>query len=220
MLVLGLVVFGVNSFPSIGVDQTPKVDIPVVTITTTLKGADPETVAKNVSEPLEQELNAIAGLDTISSFNYESLSVIVLEFKLDKNIDVAAQEARDKVNATLSKLPTEIDTPVVQKLDLQAQAIVQLALTGPLPVETLTKTAEDELRPALQRIAGVGTVDVIGGRKREIAIELDPVRLRSYGLAATDVSQAIAAQSVNIPGGRTLEPGRERVVKRETEAPS
>jgi HAE1 family hydrophobic/amphiphilic exporter-1 len=220
MLVLGLVVFGVNSFPNIGVDQTPKVDIPVVTINTVLAGADPETVEKNVSQPLEEELNAISGLDTISSFNYESLSVIVLEFKLDKDIDVAAQEARDKVNATLRKLPTEIETPVVQKIDLQAQAIIQLALTGPLPIETLTKTAEDDLRPALQRVAGVGTVDVVGGRKREIAIEIDPVRLRSYGLAATDVSQAIAAQSINIPGGRMLEPGIERVVKLETEAQS
>jgi HAE1 family hydrophobic/amphiphilic exporter-1 len=220
MLVLGLVVFGINSFPNIGVDQTPKVDIPIVTITTVLKGADPETVEKNVSEPLERELNAISGLDTISSRNYESLSVIVLEFKLDKDIDVAAQEARDKVNAALAKLPTEIDTPIVQKLDLQAQAILQLALTGPLPIEALTKAAEDDLRPALQRVAGVGTVDVIGGRKRQIAIELDPVRLRSYGLAATDVSQAVAAQSINIPGGRTLEPGRERVVKLETEAQS
>ncbi len=220
MLVLGLVVFGINAFPGIGVDQLPRVDVPVVTISTVLKGADPETVAKNVSEPLEQELNGISGLDTIRSQNYDSLSVIVLEFKLDKNIDVASQEARDKVNATLGKLPAEIDTPVVQKLDLQAQALVQLALTGPVPVEVLTKTAEDELRPALQRIAGVGTVDVIGGRKREIAVELDPARLRSYGLAATDVSQAIAAQSVNIPGGRTLEPGRERVVKLETEAQS
>ena len=220
MLVLGLVVFGLNAFPNIGVDQTPKVDIPIVTINTILPGADPETVEKNVTEPLEQELNGIAGLDTISSYNYESLSAIVLEFKLDKDIDVAAQEARDKVSATLSKLPAEIETPVVQKIDLQAQALIQLALTGPLPVETLTKTAEDDLRPALQRVAGVGTVDVIGGRKREIAIELDPIRLRSYGLAATDVSQAMAAQSVNIPGGRTLEPGKERVVKLETEAQS
>jgi len=220
MLVLGLVVFGIHAFPGIGVDQMPRVDIPIVTITTVLPGADPETVAKNVSEPLEQELNGLAGLDTISSQNYDSLSVIVLEFKLDKDIDIAAQEARDKVNATLSKLPAEIDTPVVQKLDLQAQALLQLALTGPLPVEVLTRTAEDELRPALQRINGVGTVDVIGGRKREIAVELDPTRLRSYGLAATDVAQAIAAQSVNIPGGRTLEPGRERVVKLETEAQS
>ena len=133
---------------------------------------------------------------------------------------MAAQEARDKVSATLSKLPEEIETPIVQKIDLQAQALIQLALTGPLPVETLTKAAEDELRPALQRIAGVGTVDVIGGRKREITIEVSPTRLRSYGLAATDVSQAISAQSVNIPGGRTLEPGKERVVKLETEAQS
>jgi hydrophobic/amphiphilic exporter-1 (mainly G- bacteria), HAE1 family len=124
------------------------------------------------------------------------------------------------VQATLSKLPTEIETPVVQKLDLGAQPIVQLAFSGPLPIEELTRLAEDELKPSLQRIPGVGAVDVVGGRKREIAVVVDPVRLRSHGLAASDLSQAIKAQSIAIPGGRTLEADRERVVKLETEAKS
>jgi HAE1 family hydrophobic/amphiphilic exporter-1 len=220
MLMLAVVVFGLFSYPRIGVDQMPDVEFPIVTVTTVLPGADPETVEKNVSKPLEEALNTLSGLDTLRSSNFESVSMVVLRFDLERGVDVAAQDVRDKVQATLSKLPKEIETPVVQKLDLGAMPIVQLALSGPLPIEELTRIAEDELKPGLQRLQGVGSIDVVGGRKREIAVVVDPVRLRAHGLAATDVSQAIAAQSIAIPGGRTLEPGKERVVKLETEAKS
>ena len=220
MLLLAVVVFGLFSYPRIGVDQMPEVEFPIVTVTTVLPGADPETVEKNVSKPLEEALNTISGLDTLRSSNFESVSMVVVRFELDRPVDVAAQDVRDKVQATLSKLPDEIETPVVQKLDLAAMPIVQLAFSGPVPIQELTRLAEDELKPALQRIQGVGSIDVVGGREREIGIVVDPVRLRSHGLAATDVSQAIAAQSIAIPGGRTLEPGKERVVKLETEARS
>jgi hydrophobic/amphiphilic exporter-1 (mainly G- bacteria), HAE1 family len=220
MLLLAVVVFGLFSYPRIGVDQMPDVEFPIVTVTTILPGADPETIEKNVSKPLEEALNTIAGLDTLRSSNYESVSLLVIRFDLGRSVDLAAQDVRDKVQATLSKLPNEIETPVVQKLDLGAQAIVQLAFSGPFPIEELTRVAEDELKPGLQRLQGVGSIDVIGGRKREIQVVVDPTRLRSYGLAATDLSQAIAAQSIAIPGGRTLEAGRERVVKLETEARS
>jgi hydrophobic/amphiphilic exporter-1 (mainly G- bacteria), HAE1 family len=220
MILLAVVVFGLFAYPRIGVDQMPEVDFPVVTVTTLLPGADPETIEKNVSKPLEEALNTLSGLDTLRSSNFESVSMVVIRFDLDRAVDIAAQDVRDKVQATLSKLPKEIETPVVQKLDLGAMPIVQLALSGPVPIEELTRVAEDELKPGLQRLQGVGSIDVVGGRKREIAIVVDPVRLRSHGLAATDLSQAIAAQSVAIPGGRTLEPGKERVVKLETEARS
>ncbi|WP_242334981.1 MULTISPECIES: efflux RND transporter permease subunit [unclassified Anaeromyxobacter] len=220
MLLLAVVVFGLFSYPRIGVDQMPEVDFPIVTVTTILPGADPETVEENVSKPLEEALNTISGLDTLRSQNFESVSMVVLRFELSKPVDVAAQDVRDKVQATLSKLPKEIETPVVQKLDLGAMPIVQLALSGPVPIEELTRIAEDELKPGLQRLQGVGSIDVVGGREREVNVVVDPVRLRSYGLAATDVSQAIRAQSISVPGGRTLEPGQERVVKLETEARS
>jgi hydrophobic/amphiphilic exporter-1 (mainly G- bacteria), HAE1 family len=220
MLLLAVVVFGLFSYPRIGVDQMPDVEFPIVTVSTVLPGADPETIEKNVSKPLEEALNTLSGLETLRSSNYESVSLVVIRFDLGVAVDVAAQDVRDKVQATLSKLPKEIETPVVQKLDLGAMPIVQLALSGPVPIEELTRLAEDELKPGLQRLPGVGAIDVIGGRKREIAVVVDPVRLRSYGLAASDLSQAIASQSIAIPGGRTLEPGRERVVKLETEARS
>ena len=108
----------------------------------------------------------------IQSQNFESISVLVLQFVLERNIDIAAQDVRDKVNAALSKLPSEIDTPIVQKPDLQAQALIQLALTGPLPLETLTKAAEDELRPSAEtdRWGGYGGHH----RRQAIAAALPP----------------------------------------------
>jgi HAE1 family hydrophobic/amphiphilic exporter-1 len=220
MLLLAVVVFGLVSWPRIGVDNMPNVDVPVITVTTILPGADPETVERNVSKELEEALNTLSGLDSIQSQNYESVSVIVLMFNLEVPLEAAANDVRDKVAAALSKLPREAEAPIVQKLDLGALPIVQLAISGPLPIEELTRVAEDELKPALQRFQGVGSIDVIGGRKRELAIVVDPTRLRAHGLAVTDVSQAIAVQSIAIPGGRTTEPTVERVVRLETEAAS
>ena len=174
MLLLAVVVFGLFSYPRIGVDQMPEVDFPIVTVTTILPGADPETVEENVSKPLEEALNTLSGLDTLRSQNFESVSMVVLRFDLAVPVDVAAQDVRDKVQATLSELPKEIETPVVQKLDLGAMPIVQLALSGPVPIEELTRLAEDELKPGLQRLQGVGSIDVVGGREREINVVVRP----------------------------------------------
>ena len=131
---------------------------------------------------------------------------MVLRFELAVPVDVAAQDVRDKVQATLSELPKEIETPVVQKLDLGAMPIVQLALSGPVPIEELTRSPRTSSSPGCSGSQGVGSIDVVGGREREINVVVDPVRLRAYGLAATDVSQAISAQSIDVPGGRMLEP--------------
>jgi HAE1 family hydrophobic/amphiphilic exporter-1 len=220
MLLLAVVVFGLVSWPRIGVDNMPNVDVPVITVTTILPGADPETVERNVSKELEEALNTISGLDAIQSQNYESVSVVILQFNLEVPLEAAANDVREKVQAAVAKLPREAEAPVVQKVDLGALPIVQLAISGPLPIEELTRVAEDELKPALQRFQGVGSIDVVGGRTRELAVVVDPIRLRAHGLAATDVSQAISVQSIAIPGGRTTEPTVERVVKLETEAAS
>jgi HAE1 family hydrophobic/amphiphilic exporter-1 len=220
MLLLAVVVFGLFSWPRIGVDQMPDVEFPVVTVTTFLRGADPETIEENVSKPLEEALNTLPGLDAVRSQNYESVSVVIAQFTLGVSVDVVANDVRDKVQATLSTLPREIDAPIIQKVEFGSIPVVQLAISGPLPIEALTTVAEEDLKPLLQRAAGVGAVDIIGGRDRELAVVVDPTRLRAHGLAVTDVSQAIAAQSVAIPGGRTTEPAIERVVKLETEAAS
>ncbi len=213
MLVLAVVVFGLNAYPKIGVDQFPNVDLPLVTVTTVLRGADPETMEKDVSDPLEESLATLGGLEMVRSVNVDSVSQVVLQFSLEKSVDVAAQDVRDRVQATLPKLPKDADQPIVEKLDFGAAPILTLALSAPVAPEELTRVAEDVVKPALQRQDGVGSVEVVGGRKREVRVVVDPARLRSFGVAATEVAQAVKAQNVDVPGGRAEEPGTERAVK-------
>ncbi|WP_373047416.1 efflux RND transporter permease subunit [Vulgatibacter sp.] len=220
MLVAAFVVFGMFAYPRIGVDQFPEVEFPVVTVLTVMPGADPATMEQDVSDPLEESINTLSGLETLRSVNVESVSQVVVQFDLDKDPDIAAQEVRDKVQATLRDLPQEIETPVVEKFDIGAAPVMTFALAGPVPVEELTRLADDVVKPALQQKAGVGAVDIVGGRERQIQIEIDPDRLRGYGLAASDVVAAVQAQSIEIPGGRTAEAARERTIKLTSEAKS
>ena len=220
MLTLVVVVFGLVAYPKIGVDQMPEVEFPVVTVTTVLPGADPESIERNVTKPLEEALNTLSGLDTLRSVNVDNVSMIIVRFDLERKVDVAAQDVRDKVQATLSRLPREIQTPVVQKFDIGATPVSTLAFSAPLPPERLTKLAEDVIKPALQQIPGVGSVQLIGGRKRELTIVASPQALKGYGLTPMDVVNAVRGQSIDVPGGRTLEPGVERTVKLSAEARS
>jgi HAE1 family hydrophobic/amphiphilic exporter-1 len=205
MLVMAVVVFGIFAYPKIGVDQFPDVDFPVVTV---------------ISDPLEEALNTLSGVETLRSVNVESVSQIVVQFSLDKNVNIAAQDVRDRVQATLSKLPKEAEAPVVAKFDIGAAPILTLAVSGPLPIQEMTRLAKDVVKPALQRKQGVGGIDLVGGQEREIQVVVEPGLLRSYGVSISDVTQALRAQSVDIPGGRTSEPGAERVVKLEGEVRS
>ncbi len=218
MLVLVLVVFGLVAYPRIGVDQFPEVEFPFVTVTTVLPGADPEAIERTVTEPLEEALNTLSGLDTLRSVNVENVSQIVIRFDLERSADVAAQDVRDRVQATLSRLPREIQTPVVQKFDIGAAPVATFAMSAAMPIERLTQLAEDVVKPSLQQVQGVGAVELVGGQKRELQVVLDPRALQSYGLAASDVVGALRAQSIDVPGGRTLEPGVERSVKLAGEA--
>ena len=220
MLTLVVLVFGLVAYPKIGVDQMPEVEFPVVTVTTVLPGADPESIERNVTKPLEEQLNTLTGLDTLRSINVDNVSQLVIRFDLERRVDVAAQDVRDKVQATLSRLPREIQTPVVQKFDIGAAPVATLAFSAPVPIEQLTKLAEDVIKPALQQITGVGSVQLVGGRKRELTIVVSPQALAAYGLTPMDVVGAVRGQSIDVPGGRTLEPGVERSVKLSAEAHS
>src|SRR5687767_2756586 len=207
MLIMALVVFGLFAYPKIGVDQFPDVDFPVVTITTILPGADPETMERNVADPLEEALNTLSGVETLRSVNVESVSQIIIQFSLDRDVDVAAQDVRDRVQATLARLPNEAETPIVEKFDIGAAPILTLSVSGSLPIQEITRLAKDVVKPALQRKQGVGGIELVGGQEREIQVVVNPGLLRSYGVSVTDVTQALRAQSVDIPGGRTSEPG-------------
>ena len=161
-----------------------------------LPGADPESIERNVTKPLEEALNTLSGLDTLRSVNVDNVSQIVIRFDLERKVDVAAQDVRDKVQATLSKLPREIQTPVVQKFDIGAAPVATLAFSAPVPIERLTKLAEDVVKPALQQIPGVGSV--AAGRRPQARADhrgLDPQSLKAYGLTPVDVVGAVRGQS-------------------------
>jgi HAE1 family hydrophobic/amphiphilic exporter-1 len=217
MIAVALVIFGLYSLPRMGVALLPNIDFPVVTVTTIYPGADAETMERDVSKILEDRLATLSGLDSLRSVSLEGVSQVIAQFKLEKPSAEATQEVRDKVSAAVAELPREAKAPIVEKLDVGGGTVLTLALSGPVPVERLTQLTKDFVKPELQRQDGVGAVDIVGGRERELRLVLDPARLRAHGLTVADVAGTLRAQSLAIPAGRTQEGRVERAVRLDAE---
>ncbi len=172
---------GLFAFGRLGVDRFPNVDIPTITVTTRLPGAAPEQVETEVTDKIEEAVNTISGIDTLSSTSSEGISQVVVSFTLDKDADVAAQEVRDRVNRVLPRLPRTALQPTVERLDFTASPVITLAVTADKPVRDITEFADKVLRRRLESSDGVGQVVVIGGRKRQINVWLDAALLRGPG---------------------------------------
>ena len=215
--VLSLVILVVGSvfYKQLGVDQFPKIDFPAVVVITTLPGSSPEDIEREITDKIEGAVNTISGIDELRSNSSEGLSYVVVQFLLEKNVDVGAQEVQQKVNAVLAELPKGIDPPIVQKFDPDAQPILFIALNasgktkaGVAPsaeevdVRDVTDLADRVVRRRLESVNGVGQVIIIGGRKRQINVAVDPLKLKSLGLSAGEVGAAINAQNITLPGGR------------------
>src|SRR5215218_2953753 len=202
VLILSLTVVGAFSFTKLGVDRFPKIDIPTIVITTVQPGAAPEQIETEVTDKIEEAVNTFSGIDELRSVSSEGISQVMIGFLLDKNVDVAAQEVRDKVNGVLPQLPRTIEQPRVDRFDPAAAPVLSLALTANKPVRDITEYADKVLRRQLESVNGVGQVLVLGGRQRQINIWLDADRLRGYNLTVTDVSRALQNQNIEIPGDR------------------
>lgn len=202
MLVMSLVIFGLISFSRLGVSLYPDIDEPVVTVTTVWQNARPEEVDNEITDVLEDAISGVSGVKHIVSQSMEGRSRISIEFELHKDIDVAAQEVRDKVSARLRRLPAEADVPVIDKLDVNAQPILWLAVTGQRAIEELTRIADVQIRPVLQKIEGVGEVSVGGGREKQVQLRLFRERLAAYRIGVDEVMDAIRRQHLEIPGGK------------------
>ncbi|NOT56074.1 MAG: efflux RND transporter permease subunit, partial [Deltaproteobacteria bacterium] len=213
MLVGSLVVAGWFSYKSLTLDLFPKVDMPVVTVTTTLPGAGPEEMEAQVTKPIEEVINTVSGIDELRSVTREGLSQIIVQFKLEKNLSVAAAEVRDKVGTVLAKLPDDVDPPVVEKFDVDATPILTLTVSGFQGLKELTEVAEKKVKEPLESISGVGSIAIIGGRKREVQILIDPERLKAYGLSIRAVATALDQQNVEFPGGRMTQDTGETVIR-------
>lgn len=203
VLVLLICVVGGVAYPRLGVDRFPKIEFPVVVVTTRLPGAAPEDVETEVTDRIERAVNTASGIEELRSASAEGVSQVFIQFKLEKNVDTAAQEVRDRVNTVMAELPTGIEAPVVTKVDPDAQPIVYLSVRGEgRTIRDITAFAEQKVRRDLESISGVGQVRVIGGQERQINIWLDPVRMRAYGVTAPEVAAVVGNENLTVPGGR------------------
>jgi HAE1 family hydrophobic/amphiphilic exporter-1 len=213
MINLLLVVLGWFSFQNIGIDQFPNVDLPIVTVTTTLRGASPEEVETSVTKPLEEIINTVQGIDELSSVSLEGVSSINVTFLLERNRDAAAQDVRDKVNTILARLPAGTDPPIIDKFDVDASPVMSISVSAPRDLKEITFIADKRIKQNLETVRDVGAVTIVGGRARAVQIAVDLGRLRARGLTINDVSAALAQQNLEMPGGRVDQGSRELVVR-------
>lgn len=220
MVIGAMVVFGLIAYSRIGVSLFPDVDFPIVTVTVIYEGADPETVESDITDIIEEGVNTISGIKSLRSESTEGIAQIFVEFELERDIDVASQEVRDKVSSIRGDLPTDIEPPIVEKFDPDSAPILSIVLSGPDSIRSLTRYADEQLKPRIEGIEGVGSVRLVGGRDREIRIWLRLDQLRAYNLAAQDVIDALEDENVEFPGGRIETGQRELVVKTKGEVES
>ncbi|HEY2740534.1 MAG TPA: efflux RND transporter permease subunit, partial [Thermoanaerobaculia bacterium] len=202
VLILALVVVGLFCYFNLGVDRFPKIDFPMVTVTTSLVGAAPEEMETEITDKIEEAVNTISGIDQLTSTSAEGVSIVMIQFDLEKSADVAAQEVRDKVNGVLAQLPKEADPPIIEKLDADSAPILSVALSGPAATRDITEFADKTLKRQIESISGVGQARVVGGQLRQINIVADTAKLSSLGLTVSDLVHSLQAQNVQIPGGQ------------------
>jgi len=220
MLILSLVGLGLVSISRLGVDLWPRVEFPIVTVLTELRGAAPETMEREVTEILEEAINTVEGIRSLRSQSSDSLSLIFVEFELEYDIQEKGQQVREKVAAVRGQLPEDAEPPIVDRVDPDAQPILSVLIAGPESIRDLTEYADKRVKTRLERIPGVGSVSVVGGRAREIRIWIDPLRLAGHGLAVDDVLGALRREHVELPSGRIETPGLEYALKTEGKLPT
>jgi HAE1 family hydrophobic/amphiphilic exporter-1 len=218
VLILTLVVVGFVGYKSLGVDKYPKIDFPMVTITTIYPGASPSSVETDISDKVEAAVNSIAGVELLTSISTESASLVIAQFVLEKSPDQAAQEVRDKVNAILGQLPDAAELPIIKKADPDAAPVLVLAVRGPGDTREVTRIADTLVRRQVERIADVGQVTLLGGEKRRVNVEVDPIRLRAAGVSALEVARAIGVANVSVPGGKVKEGPVQQTIRIESRA--
>ncbi|HNY49604.1 MAG TPA: efflux RND transporter permease subunit [Smithella sp.] len=219
MVIMALVVLGIVSYPSIGVDLFPKIDFPIVTITTTLKGASPDVMDVDVADRIEGAVNTINGVKTITSTSTESVSRTIVEFVLERDIDLAVQDVREKVSEIRNKLPEDIEEPRIAKVDPDSTPILFMNLSGNKSIRDLSTYADEVLKEQLQRINGVGNVNFYGLRLRQVRIWLDAAKMQAYQIAPSDVVLALKRENIELPGGRIETDTKEYTVRIKGEFP-
>ena len=213
MVILAVFLLGFVSLSRLKIDLLPDITLPVVTITTSYPGAGPEEVETLVTKPLEEAAGTVKNLDEISSYSMEGVSNIMVRFKWGTDIDLGAMDVKEKIDPVIDNLPSEAHRPVISKIDISAMIpVVGIAITG-ADLKTLRDLADNVIKKDLERVTGVAMATPMGGLQREIRVEVDPSRLKAYGIAIEQVTQAISAENKNLPTGYIKGPKNEYLVR-------
>jgi HAE1 family hydrophobic/amphiphilic exporter-1 len=202
MIVLSLVVVGAYSFFSLGVDLFPKVDFPTVTVTVTNPGSSPQEIETEITEKIEEAVNTISGIDELRSSSIEGMSRVFVQFVLEKDVNVAAQEVENRVQTVIPNLPVTAKQPTVMKLDSDAAPVLRIVVSAPTNIRDVTEVARKQVKERIESINGVGQVTIIGGRQRQINVWVDPDKMRSYNITPGQVSNSLRMQNIEFPSGR------------------
>src|SRR5712691_7937294 len=204
MLIAFLVTLGVFSYRGLAVDLFPKADPATINVNVQLPGATPEEVITGVVLPLEDAISSVSGIDEITVYSTEGFANITCTFVLERDIDGAAQDIREKVAAAIDRLPRDTLPPVITKQDPQADPILTLLVSGPVSRRELTEIADKQVRRAIQTVDGVGSVDLNGGQGRQIRVLLDAQKLTAHNFTVLDVRDALRRENIEAPGGRMI----------------
>ncbi len=214
MLSASLVLFGIIGYRQLSVREYPDVDPPIISVQTFLPGANPQVVESAITDILEEELSTVPGLRTLTSSSAEQFSNITLEFTLERDVDDAAQDVRDKVSRVRGRLPQDIEEPVIAKQEADAQPFFWLALSGSnYSLLQLSDIADRMVKARLQSLPGVGSAFIAGERRYAMRVWLDPAELAARGLTVQDVEAAIRSRNVEVPAGRIESQRREFTVR-------
>ena len=206
MIALIIVVLGILFFGKLGLDLLPEIEYPVVSVVTTYSGVTSEDIEELLTKPIEDVISTTKGVKSVKSFSQEGLSVVMVEFNWGINLDLAAQDIRDKLDLIQDFLPDDADKPLVVKLDVGAMPVLGYGVTSKnLDTLELRHLLEDNIKDKLERLDGVASVQIMGGREREILVSLDKALLESYGLTQSQVVQTLRQENINISGGHIIE---------------
>jgi HAE1 family hydrophobic/amphiphilic exporter-1 len=208
MIIMTLMVLGAFSYNRLTIERFPRVEFPTITVTTRLAGAAPQEIETEITDKIEEAVNTISGIDELRSTSSEGVSLVFVTFVLERDLDEAAQDVRDKINRALPNLPDNIEQPTIEKLDPDATPIMTISIASNRSMREMTEYADKTLRRQIESVSGVGQVQIIGGRKRQINVYLDGDKLRAYNLTVAQVEQALRGQNLEVPGGRVEQTDR------------
>jgi multidrug efflux pump len=197
-----LVLFGIVGFSYLGVREFPSVDPPIITVTTNYTGANADIIESQVTEPLEESINGIAGIRSLTSTSSDGRSTISVEFELDVDLEAAANDVRDRVSRAIKTLPPDVDPPITVKSDADASSIVAMTIqSDQRSLLELTDIATNQFKERLQTIPGVSTINIWGEKKYSMKLLLDPLKMAGLGITAQDIEKALAEENVELPSG-------------------